>query len=67
MISSAAWNLSRCCRLSDRRYLIPGSRAFGGCSWGAFDITSYYHHEAESDSVDVLALWHTGRGTGPLI
>ena len=27
----------------------------------------YYHHEAESDSVDVLALWHTGRGTGPLI
>lgn len=27
----------------------------------------YYHHEAEGDSVDVLALWHTGRGTGPLI
>lgn len=26
----------------------------------------YYHHEAESDSVDVLALWHTGRDTGPL-
>lgn len=27
----------------------------------------YYHHEAESDSVDVLALWHTGRGTEPTI
>jgi len=27
----------------------------------------YYQHETESDSVDVLALWHTGRGTGPPI
>jgi plasmid stabilization system protein ParE len=27
----------------------------------------YYHYEAESDAVDVLALWHTGRGTGPLL
>ncbi|MGH7587578.1 MAG: type II toxin-antitoxin system RelE/ParE family toxin [Gemmatimonadota bacterium] len=25
----------------------------------------YYQHEADSDTVDVLALWHTGRGTGP--
>ena len=25
----------------------------------------YYHHVAESDTVDVLALWHSGRGAGP--
>ena len=25
----------------------------------------YYQHEPGSDTVDVLALWHTGRGTGP--
>ena len=25
----------------------------------------YYRYEPGSDTVDVLALWHTGRGTGP--
>lgn len=25
----------------------------------------YYQHEADSDTLDVLALWHSGRGTGP--
>ena len=25
----------------------------------------YYQHEPGGSTVDVLALWHTGRGTGP--
>jgi plasmid stabilization system protein ParE len=27
----------------------------------------YYQHDAESDTADVLALWHTGRGDDPVL
>jgi plasmid stabilization system protein ParE len=39
-----------------RRFLLPRSR-----------YHVYYRHDATNDALEVLAVWHASRGSGPLL